>query len=98
MKSADLNIAYQIQKKFLMGKNIVGYKVGASNYASADFFNTDEIILGGLQHQNIFWAEVVKNYPIAEVELVIKIRIDDEAQAGYQLLKLISRQPCYRGQ
>lgn len=76
MKSVDLDIAYQLQKKYHAGRNITAYKVGASNLRSANFFNSNEFLLGGIEESCIFHHVVTKDYPIAEVELVCKLQID----------------------
>lgn len=79
MKLSDLRIAYQLQRKFLNGKDIAAYKVGASNYRSAEFFNSDIILLGGIERKNIFNKTISKKYPIAEVEIISRVAITDDA-------------------
>lgn len=86
MKSANLNTAYQIQKKILKNKLIGAYKVGASNYSSAQFFGINEIILGGIETGNIHFSKVDKNYASAELELVIRVRFRGEQKNGYEVL------------
>ena len=76
MKLASNDLAYEIQRKYLLKKDISGYKIGASNHKSAEFFSTDQIILGGIEGQNIFHEEVPYSYDVAEIEIIYKIRID----------------------
>ena len=38
MKLASNDLAYEIQRKYLLKKDISGYKIGASNHKSANFF------------------------------------------------------------
>ena len=75
MKLNDIATAYQLQKKFLRGKEIIAYKVGASNHRSANFFQRDDIIVGGLEASSIHYGIINKEYPIAEVEIVSKVRL-----------------------
>ena len=75
MKLNDIAIAYQLQKKFLRGKEIIAYKVGASNHRSANFFRCDDIIVGGLEASSIHYGTINKEYPIAEAEIVSKVRL-----------------------
>ena len=75
MKLNDIAIAYQLQKKFLRGKEITAYKVGASNHRSANFFRRDDVIVGGLEASSIHYGVISKDYPIAEVEIVSKVRL-----------------------
>lgn len=77
MKLVNLNLAYQKQKNFTQSKNIKAYKVGASNYRSANFFGYEGILLGGLDDSCIYRDKVTKNYSIAEVEIITKILITD---------------------
>lgn len=86
MQSVSLSSAYQIQKKFLRRNHIKCFKVGASNYSSGEFFNIDDVIVGGILSSNIFFSGCPKNYSIAELELVVKIRLDNDADNGYQVL------------
>ena len=73
MKFRDNKLAYQLQKKYQSGKNIIAYKVGASNYRSNEFFGSDEILLGSLSEEKIHFANVTKNYPVSELEIVVKL-------------------------
>jgi len=86
MMLASVTTAYQIQKKILLGKVIGCYKVGASNYSSGKFFGTDEIIVGGIESKNIFFSKIRKDYSIAELELVVKIRVSNDIECGYEIL------------
>jgi hypothetical protein len=86
MKSANLTSAYQIQRKILTNKNIGCYKVGASNYSSAIFFGVEEIILGGIEAGRIHFSEIEKHYASAELELVVRIRLDNGATSGYAII------------
>jgi len=86
MKLADNELAYAIQKKFLHNKTIAAYKIGASNHQSASFFSSDEIIIGGIEHNNIFLNEIPYNYDIAEVEIIYKILITSIEKKEYTLL------------
>lgn len=74
MSFLNLDLAYAIQRKFLQYKNISAYKVGASNLSSKKFFNTNNIIIGGIEEKNIYKNEIKKNYHVAELEIAIKIR------------------------
>jgi len=73
MKFRNKKIAYQSQKKFQIGKNIIAYKVGASNYQSRQFFSSKDILLGSLSEEKVHFADVTKNYPISELEIVAKL-------------------------
>jgi hypothetical protein len=86
MKSANLNVAYQIQKKILKNKLVGSYKVGASNFTSARFFGIDGIILGGIEVDHIHYSTIEKNYPTAELELVVRVRFNSGLTSGYQIL------------
>lgn len=86
MKLADLDVAYQIQKKFL-GERVVGcYKVGGSNYRSAAFFGIDHIILGGIEKKNIFFNRS-KSYLTTELELIVKVKMNVGLHKGSQILE-----------
>ena len=86
MQSVSIRSAYQIQKKILNKSKINCFKVGASNYSSAKFFCIDGIVLGGLPPSNIFFDGCTKDYPIAELELVVKIKFDKGIKDNYQIL------------
>ena len=85
MKSNEARVGYQLQKKFLANKKISAYKVGASNFRSSDFFGFDGILLGGIENQCIFYHDISKDYPVAEVEVVAKVSIDSQQPNGYQV-------------
>ena len=60
MNYDNLELAYAIQRKFLQNKEISAYKVGASNLTSKNFFNTNNIIIGGIEEKNIYKNEIKK--------------------------------------
>ena len=74
MNNNNLELAYAIQKKFLQNKEISAYKVGASNLTSKKFFNTNNIIIGGIEEKNIYKNEIKKDYQVAELEVILKIQ------------------------
>jgi hypothetical protein len=84
MKLNNLIPAYQLQRKFNEGKPIIAYKVGASNYRSASFFDCKGILLGGLHEDAVIFNKITKDYPVAEVEIISKVRIGKENK--YELL------------
>lgn len=86
MQSVSLSSAYQIQRKFLKRSHIGCYKVGASNYSSAEFFGIDGVIVGGIPADNIHSSGVQQDFPIVEVELVVKVKYDDRTESGYQII------------
>ncbi len=86
MQLVNLNSAYQIQRKFLKRSHIGCYKVGASNYSSAEFFGIDSIILGGISVDNIHSSGAYKDFPAVEVELVVKVKYDDRAAGNFQII------------
>ena len=55
MKLNNLVPAYQLQRKFNQGKSIIAYKVGASNYRSASFFDYKGILLGALHEDAVIF-------------------------------------------
>lgn len=77
MKLSDLKTAYQLQKKFLGNKKIGAYKVGASNKRSASFFDSDQILIGGIDCENISYRQVSRDYLAAEVEIISKVSFVD---------------------
>jgi len=83
MRLNDLKIAYQLQRKYLNGKDIAAYKVGASNFRSAEYFNFDGILLGGIERKNIYSTTIEKTYPVAEVEIICRVAIRDN---GFEVL------------
>jgi len=87
MNNDNLDLAYAIQKKFLLNKKISAYKVGASNSSSKKFFNTNNIIIGGIEERNIYKNEIKKNYDIAELELVLKIQYSFKDPNKFKVLK-----------
>ena len=87
MNNDNLDLAYAIQKKFLLNKKITAYKVGASNSSSKKFFNTNNIIIGGIEERNIYKNEIKKNYDIAELELVLKIQYSSKDLNKFKVLK-----------
>ncbi len=87
MNNDNLDLAYEIQKKFLLHKKISAYKVGASNSSSKKFFNTNNIIIGGIEEKNIYNNEIRKNYDIAELELVLKIQYNLKDPNKFKVLK-----------
>ena len=85
MKSHNLSVAYQLLKKYQKDKNIGAYKVGGSNKESSNFFNNDNILLGAISAENIFYNKVPKNYPIAELEIIIKLKVTNAREYSYEI-------------
>tara|TARA_B100001093_G_C26680287_1_gene950109 strand:+ start:353 stop:952 length:600 start_codon:yes stop_codon:yes gene_type:complete len=83
--SVDLSAAYKVQKNHTENKNIIAYKVGASNHRSANFFGYEGLLLGGLDKSCIHKKNVTKNYDIAEVEIISQILMTDCGD-GYHTL------------
>lgn len=77
MKLLEEKIGYQLQKKYFLDKKIGGFKVGASNYRSSELFNVNCILLGAIEEKSVFFNSVEKDYPIAEVEVISKIKIEN---------------------
>ena len=86
MKLNDEKIGYQLQRKYLKEKKISGFKVGASNFRSADFFGYSGILLGGIEDNGIFWGNINKDYSVAEVEVVAKIYLDSQSYNHYKVI------------
>ena len=86
MKSVDYSIAYQIQKKYTHRQHITAYKVGASNFRSGDFFGCDEVLLGGIPANCVFEHEVTRDYKIAELEIMIRVRLTIGARLRFEIL------------
>lgn len=80
------DFAYAIQKKYLKNKKIRAYKVGASNKSSQNFFNTSSIIIGGIEEKNIYKNIIKKDYPIAELEIAVKVQYDSKAKTKTRIL------------
>ena len=87
MINENLDLAYSIQRKFLQDKKISTYKVGASNLSSKKFFNTNNIIIGGIEDRNVYKNEVKKDYQIAELEIILKIKCNIENSDKFKILK-----------
>jgi len=86
MKLVDLSSAYQIQKKYTQKNKVIAYKVGASNYRSSEFFGCEDILLGALDRDCVYYNKILKDYPLAEVEVVSKILISDSGKE-YEVLE-----------
>lgn len=87
MNYDNLELAYAIQRKFLQNKEISAYKVGASNLTSKNFFNTNNIIIGGIEEKNIYENEIKKNYHVAELEIIVKIQYNLKNPNKFKVLK-----------
>tara|TARA_Y100001970_G_scaffold158587_1_gene193920 strand:+ start:2372 stop:2980 length:609 start_codon:yes stop_codon:yes gene_type:complete len=87
MNNHNLELAYDIQKKFLQNKEISAYKVGASNLTSKNFFNTNNIIIGGIEEKNIYKNKIKRNYHIAELEIIVKIQYSLKNPNKFKVLK-----------
>lgn len=83
MKYPDLSVAYQLLKKYQLSNTIGAYKVGGSNLRSADFFDYDGVLLGAISADNIFHSAIPKNYPLAELEIIAKIRVTNSQIGSY---------------
>lgn len=77
MKSVNFDSAYLNQKEQTQRRNITAYKVGASNYRSAEFFQYEGILLGGIDIHSIYYNKILKNYSKAEAEIITKISISE---------------------
>jgi hypothetical protein len=84
--NTNTDLAYEIQRKYLKNKDIHAYKVGASNLSSKIFFGTTSIIIGGIEKKNIYKNSIKKNYPIAELEIAIKVKYDSKAKTKIKIL------------
>lgn len=84
--NTNIDLAYAIQRKYLKNKDIYAYKVGASNLSSKNFFSATSIIIGGIEQKNIYKDKIKKNYPIAELEIAIKVRYDSKAKTKIKIL------------
>ena len=80
-------LAYAIQRKFLQNKEISAYKVGASNLTSKNYFNANNIIIGGIEERNIYKNEIKKNYHVAELEIIVKIQHNLKNPSKFKILK-----------
>ena len=87
MRSVNLSVAYQLQKKCTRTQNIRAYKVGASNFRSAAFFGCDDILLGGIDSERVFDGEVTRDYPVAELEVVTRIMLGKDDRQTFSVLE-----------
>lgn len=85
MKSPDLSVAYQLQKKYQLSNTIGAYKVGGSNSRSADFFGYCDVLLGAISIDNIFYSQIPKDYSAAELEIVARIRVTNSEIGSYSI-------------
>lgn len=69
----ELEDAYRQQKEFNKEKDIAAYKVGASNFRSAEAFEFQDIIVGGIERSRIFFNEIPNSYSVGELEIVCKV-------------------------
>ena len=83
MRSLDEKTAYQLQRKYQLDKRILAYKVGASNYRSAKFFNYTDVIVGSICADNVYFNAVPMDYSVAELEVVVKVLITDSKIGAY---------------
>lgn len=83
MKSLDIKTAYQLQRKYQLDKSIGAYKVGGSNYRSAEVFKHSDVILGSICQENVHFGVVPMDYSIAELEIVAEVLVTDPKKGTY---------------
>lgn len=72
----SLDSAYELQAIKLRNVSPIGaYKVGASNKASADFFDIREILIGGIEAKNITYSNVLSIGGEAELEVCLYVEV-----------------------
>ena len=61
--------------------------MGASNLTSKNYFNANNIIIGGIEERNIYKNEIKKNYHVAELEIIVKIQHNLKNPSKFKILK-----------
>ena len=80
----ELEDAYRQQKELNKEKDIAAYKVGASNFRSAEAFEFQDIIVGGIERSRIFFNEIPKSYSIGELEIIFKVDLPVESPRRFK--------------
>ena len=99
LKSVKLNQeskAYKWQKEILNKKKIAAYKIAGSNFQSSRFFKYSKIMIGGIEKKNIYFKKIIKNYPIAEPEVIIKVKTNLKTKTSYKVLNYYLGLECPR--
>ena len=76
MMLANYSNQYTIQSNITSSQYISGYKVGCSNAQSRKLYDTNEICIGGIPKNNIYFKRINKDYEICEIEVICEVEIN----------------------